>query len=81
MSLLYNNDGRSLIENAKGGTGNDIFVGNVANNVLDGGAGSDTVIFTNTTGVDVTLNDTGTDVIVSHASLAAGNAAADYFLI
>jgi Ca2+-binding RTX toxin-like protein len=66
MSLLYNNDGRSLIENAKGGAGNDIFVGNVANNILDGGAGSDTVIFTNTTGVNVTLNDTGADVVVSH---------------
>ncbi|WP_167737678.1 M10 family metallopeptidase C-terminal domain-containing protein, partial [Sphingomonas parva] len=66
MSLLYNNDGRSLIENAKGGIGNDVFVGNVANNVLDGGAGSDTVIFTNTTGINVTLNDTGADVVVSH---------------
>lgn len=66
MSLLYNNDVRSLIENAKGGAGNDIFVGNTANNVLDGGAGSDTVIFTNTTGVNVTLNDTGADVIVTH---------------
>ena len=32
MSLLYNNDARSLIENAKGGDGNDIFVGNIANN-------------------------------------------------
>ena len=66
MSLLYNNDARSLIENATGGAGNDLFVGNTANNVLDGGAGSDTVIFTNTTGVTVTLNDTGADVIVSH---------------
>ena len=66
MSLLYNNDARSLIENVKGGTGNDIFIGNTANNVLDGGAGSDTVIFTNTTGVNVTLNDTGADVIVTH---------------
>lgn len=66
MSLLYNNDARSLIENAKGGVGNDIFVGNVANNILDGGAGSDTVIFTNTTGITVTLNDTNTDVIVTH---------------
>lgn len=63
MSLLYNNDARSLIENARGGAGNDIFVGNAANNVLDGGAGSDTVIFTGTTGVNVTLNDTGADVI------------------
>jgi Ca2+-binding RTX toxin-like protein len=66
MSLLYNNDSRSLIENAKGGSGNDIFIGNTANNFLDGGAGSDTVIFTGTTGVSVTLNDAGTDVIVSH---------------
>jgi Ca2+-binding RTX toxin-like protein len=66
MSLLYNNDARSLIENATGGIGNDIFVGNIANNILDGGAGSDTVIFTGTTGVNVTLNDTATDVIVNH---------------
>ncbi|MDB5680122.1 M10 family metallopeptidase C-terminal domain-containing protein [Sphingomonas bacterium] len=66
MSLLYNNDSRSLIENAKGGVGNDIFVGNTANNILDGGAGSDTVIFTNTTGINVLMNNTGADVIVSH---------------
>ncbi|MFL6843435.1 MAG: M10 family metallopeptidase C-terminal domain-containing protein [Allosphingosinicella sp.] len=66
MSLLYNNDARSLIENAKGGVGNDIFVGNIANNFFDGGAGSDTVIFTSTTGVNVTLNDTNTDVVVTH---------------
>jgi len=66
MSLLYNNDTRSLIENAKGGAGNDVLVGNTANNILDGGAGSDAVIFTNTTGVNVTLNDTGADVSVNH---------------
>ncbi|URW75324.1 M10 family metallopeptidase C-terminal domain-containing protein [Sphingomonas donggukensis] len=66
MSLLYNNDARSLIENVKGGAGNDIFIGNSANNILDGGAGSDTVIFTGTTGINATLNDTGADVIVTH---------------
>ncbi len=66
MSLLYNNDVRSLIENATGGVGNDIFIGNTANNILDGGAGSDTVIFTGPTGVNVTLNDSATDVIVTH---------------
>ena len=66
MSLLYNNDARSLIENAKGGTGNDVFVGNTANNILDGGAGSDWVIFTNTTGVKLALNDAAVDVIVYH---------------
>jgi Ca2+-binding RTX toxin-like protein len=66
MSLLYNNDTRSLIENATGGNGNDMFVGNTANNLLDGGAGSDTVVFTGTTGISVTLNDTNIDVVVSH---------------
>jgi Ca2+-binding RTX toxin-like protein len=66
MSLLYNNDTRSLIENAKGGAGNDIFIGNSANNVLDGAGGSDTVIFTGQTGINVALNDTGADVIVTH---------------
>ena len=66
MSLLYNNDGRSLIENATGGAGNDVFIGNTANNILDGGAGSDGVVFTNTTGVTVILNDTGADVVVTH---------------
>lgn len=66
MSLLYNNDVRSLIENVKGGAGNDVFVGNTANNIFDGGGGSDGVIFTGTTGVSVTLNDSGTDVVVNH---------------
>ncbi|HEX8622867.1 MAG TPA: M10 family metallopeptidase C-terminal domain-containing protein [Allosphingosinicella sp.] len=66
MSLLYNNDTRSLIENATGGSGDDVFVGNTANNVLDGGAGSDSVVFTNPTGITVALNDTGADVIVAH---------------
>lgn len=66
MSLLYNNDARSLIENAKGGAGDDVLIGNIANNILDGGAGSDSVLFTNPTGVSVTLNDSGADVIVAH---------------
>jgi Ca2+-binding RTX toxin-like protein len=66
MSLLFNNDTRSLIENAKGGNGNDLFVGNTANNLLDGGAGSDAVIFTHTSGVNITLNDINADVIVTH---------------
>ena len=37
----YNNDPRSLIENANGGSGNDILIGNNADNHLDGGAGND----------------------------------------
>lgn len=42
-ALLYNNDARSLIENAVGGSGNDSIVGNAANNLLIGGAGNDTI--------------------------------------
>ncbi|MBK8544330.1 MAG: hypothetical protein IPL62_12740 [Caulobacteraceae bacterium] len=40
-ALLYQGDTRSLIENAVGGDGNDIFFGNDANNTLTGGYGSD----------------------------------------
>ncbi len=38
---LYGGDARSLIENAIAGTGNDIIVGNAADNDLNGGAGTD----------------------------------------
>lgn len=41
MSLLYEGDVRSLIENAIGGSGNDTIVGNFGGNVLIGGAGND----------------------------------------
>lgn len=34
-----------VIENATGGAGNDIFIGNAANNRFDGGAGNDTVVY------------------------------------
>jgi serralysin len=40
-ALLYNNDQRSLIENANGGSGNDTIVGNAAANNLKGNGGSD----------------------------------------
>jgi serralysin len=43
MSLLYEGDMRSLIENAVGGSGNDTIVGNFGGNVLIGGAGNDYV--------------------------------------
>jgi len=42
-AYLYNNDPRSLIENAIGGTGNDTLIGNQAANGLNGGAGNDTL--------------------------------------
>jgi serralysin len=40
-ALLYNGDPRSLIENAIGGTGNDVLIGNQAANRLTGGGGAD----------------------------------------
>ncbi|MFW8584431.1 M10 family metallopeptidase C-terminal domain-containing protein [Rhizobium beringeri] len=40
-ALLYNNDPRSLIENAKGGSGADTILGNIAANTLSGGGGND----------------------------------------
>ena len=42
-AFLYHNDPRSLIENAIGGSGSDILIGNQANNVLLGGPGQDTL--------------------------------------
>ena len=40
-ALEYNNDPRSLIENAIGGSGNDNITGNDSNNTLTGGGGND----------------------------------------
>lgn len=40
-SLLYQGDQRSLIENAKGGAGNDRLIGNVGDNKLFANAGND----------------------------------------
>ncbi|MBP2233681.1 serralysin [Sinorhizobium kostiense] len=42
-ALQYKGDARSLIENAKGGAGNDTITGNNAANVLWGNAGKDTL--------------------------------------
>jgi serralysin len=40
-ALLFNGDLRSLIENGRGGAGNDVLIGNQAANLLDGGRGAD----------------------------------------
>lgn len=42
-ALLYEDDVRSLIENALGGSGNDRMTGNDADNLLNGNAGADTL--------------------------------------
>lgn len=52
----------TVIENAIGGSGNDIFIGNDANNTLNGGAGADR--FFASGGRDVFNGGTGTDTAV-----------------
>ena len=42
-AYLYNNDPRSYIANAIGGSGNDTIIGNAMANILIGGAGNDTI--------------------------------------
>ncbi|MGX7707982.1 FG-GAP-like repeat-containing protein [Methylobacterium sp. Gmos1] len=42
-ALQFNGDARSLIENAVGGTGNDVIIGNISTNTLTGGAGNDSL--------------------------------------
>jgi serralysin len=61
-ALLYNNDLRSLIENAIGSSANDLLTGNIADNVLDGGAGNDRLI--GGAGNDTLKGGTGTDIAV-----------------
>jgi len=61
-ALQYNNDARSLIENAVGGTGNDAITGNQAANSLRGGAGLDTL--TGGAGNDVLDGGSGQDTVV-----------------
>lgn len=60
-ALLYNDDLRSLIENAIGGSGNDDIGGNVADNTLTGNGGNDILVGR---GGDDTLNGgTGDDTL------------------
>jgi serralysin len=68
-AYLYNNDTRSYIDNAVGGSGNDTLIGNVIANNLKGGGGNDTLIGGG--GNDTILGGSGTDVAVF--SGAAGN--------
>jgi serralysin len=56
-ALLVNGDVRSLIENARGGTGNDVLIGNQGANLLDGGRGADQL--TGGAGADTFLFRTG----------------------
>jgi len=60
-ALQYNGDARSLIENAKGGTGADSIFGNTANNTLWAGDGNDTL--KGAGGSDVLDGGNGSDVL------------------
>ncbi len=60
-AFLYNNDPRSLIENAVGGSGNDKITGNAADNVLDGGGGKDTL--DGGAGNDTLMGGSGADTL------------------
>ena len=42
-AYLFNNDARSYIDNAIGGSGNDTITGNAIANTLNGGGGNDTL--------------------------------------
>lgn len=58
-ALQYQGDARSLIENAKGGSGADIITGNTANNTLWGGSGNDSI--NGGDGVDILIGGPGSD--------------------
>jgi len=60
-AMLHDGDLRSLIENAKGGAGNDTITGNVANNVLTGNNGDDTMY--GLAGNDRLLGGNGADAL------------------
>jgi Ca2+-binding RTX toxin-like protein len=70
-AYLFNNDPRSYIDNAIGGSGNDTLVGNAIANTLSGGAGNDILsggggndILIGGTGIDTLTGGTGTDTFV-----------------
>ncbi|MDR6954452.1 Ca2+-binding RTX toxin-like protein, partial [Ancylobacter sp. 3268] len=65
-SYLHNNNPASLIENAIGGSGNDTLRGNIADNVLNGGGGADTMV--GLAGNDRYIVDNAGDVVVEAAN-------------
>ncbi|MET4186668.1 Ca2+-binding RTX toxin-like protein [Bradyrhizobium sp. JR7.2] len=61
-AYLYNNDPRSYIDNAIGGSGNDTIISNAIANALSGGGGNDTI--TGAGGNDTINGGAGTDTAV-----------------
>ncbi len=80
-ALQYNNDVRSLIENANGGSGNDVMKGNNTNNVLNGGLGNDTL--SGGLGNDTLNGGDGNDQISGDAGSDSllGGKGNDYYIV
>ncbi|MGR9257716.1 M10 family metallopeptidase C-terminal domain-containing protein [Rhizobium leguminosarum] len=76
-ALLYNNDPRSLIENAIGGSGADTISGNTADNTLSGGGGNDAL--SGKAGNDTLNGGAGNDGLLGGAGndILRGGAGAD----
>lgn len=84
-ALLYNDDTRSLIENAIGGRGNDTITGNQGQNTLNGGPGNDTLLggMANDTlrggaGFDVLDGQDGSDTVESSGILSDYDFSVDF---
>ncbi|MBS7589556.1 calcium-binding protein [Ancylobacter defluvii] len=61
-AFLFDGNPASLIENAIGGSGNDTLSGNIADNLLNGGAGAD--VMTGLAGSDTYVVDNVGDVVI-----------------
>lgn len=79
-ALQYNDDPRSLIEHANGGSGNDRMVGNAANNYLQGNLGNDTIFTADGddtveagAGDDLIFLGEGNDYVNALSNSASGN--------
>jgi serralysin len=78
-ALLYHGDLHSLIENALGGSGNDVMTGNSVANRLQGNAGNDSM--NGRGGNDVLIGGSGNDALYgsSGADALYGSSGADMF--
>ncbi|MEZ0167245.1 M10 family metallopeptidase [Microvirga sp. TS319] len=79
-ALLSGNDMRSLIENALGGSGNDVIKGNAAANSLQGGAGNDQL--SGRDGNDRLSGGSGNDKLYGQggSDILTGGSGADAFI-
>jgi serralysin len=78
-ALLFLDDLRGFIENAKGGTNNDVLTGNIVGNRLEGGVGNDRLA--GLAGNDVLIGGAGADTIIGGTGrdTLSGNAGNDRF--